>query len=77
MDHSNLPGKDNPIDLVIQLGNANDGHDNLLIWKRQQQVWGHFPSLYSQFYEVIILGSTYAIGEGKIHNVFLDIELCL
>jgi len=40
-------------------------------------VWGDFPSLYSQFYEVIILKGTYAIGEGKLQNVSLNIELCL
>jgi hypothetical protein len=28
-------------------------------------------------YEVIILKSTYAIGEGKMQNASLDIELCL
>jgi hypothetical protein len=40
-------------------------------------VWGNFLSIYSRFYEVIILGGTYAIGEGKIQNVSLDIKLCL
>ncbi len=34
----NLPGKDNPIDLVIQLENASNGRDNLLIQKRREQV---------------------------------------
>jgi hypothetical protein len=28
-------------------------------------LWGNFLSLYSRFYEVIILENTYAIGEGK------------
>jgi hypothetical protein len=28
-------------------------------------VWGDFSSMYSWFYEVIILEGTYAIGEGK------------
>jgi hypothetical protein len=40
-------------------------------------VWGDFLSFYSWFYEVIILGGTYAISEGKMQNVSLDIELCL
>jgi hypothetical protein len=29
-------------------------------------LWGDFSSLYSWFYEVIILGGTYAIDEGKM-----------
>jgi len=33
-----------------------------LLWP----MWGDFLSLYFQFYEVIILKSTYAIGEGKM-----------
>jgi hypothetical protein len=40
-------------------------------------MWSDFSSFYSQFYEVIILGGTYAISEGKMQSVFLDIELCL
>jgi hypothetical protein len=35
-----------------------------------KNLWGDFPSLYSQFYEVIILESTYAIGEGKVQVYF-------
>jgi hypothetical protein len=34
-------------------------------------------SLYSQFYEVIILESTYGIGEGKNACVFLDVKIHL
>jgi hypothetical protein len=33
-------------------------------------VWGDFVSLYSQFYEVIILESTYVIGERKMQVYF-------
>jgi hypothetical protein len=40
-------------------------------------LWGDFLSLYSQFYEVIILKGTYVIGEGKMQSVFLDIKLRL
>jgi hypothetical protein len=40
-------------------------------------MWGNFLSLYSRFYEVIILESTYATNEKKIQNVFLDVKLCL
>jgi hypothetical protein len=40
-------------------------------------VWGDFLSFYSWFYKVIILEGTYAISEGKMQNVYLDIELCL
>ncbi len=42
-----------------------------------KSVWGNFLSVYSQFYELIILGGTYAIDEGKIQSVFLNIKLCL
>ncbi len=42
-----------------------------------RSVWGNFLSIYSRFYEVIIFGGTYAIGEGKIQSVSLDIKLCL
>jgi len=34
-------------------------------------------SLYSRFYEVTILESTYAINERKMQSVFLDVKLCL
>jgi hypothetical protein len=34
-------------------------------------------SLYSQFYEVTILESTYDIDEGKNASVFLDVKLRL
>jgi hypothetical protein len=33
-------------------------------------MWGHFMSPYSRFYEVIILESTYATGEGKMQMYF-------
>jgi len=35
------------------------------------ELWSDFLSLYSQFYEVIIFESTYAIGEGKNCKVYL------
>jgi hypothetical protein len=34
-------------------------------------------SLYSRFFEVIILESTYAINQGKMQSVFLDVKLRL
>jgi len=40
-------------------------------------LWNNFLSLYSQFYEVTILESTYAIGEKKMQSVFLDVKLHL
>jgi hypothetical protein len=40
-------------------------------------MWGDFMSLYSQFYEVIILESTYATNERKMQNVFIDVKLRL
>jgi len=40
-------------------------------------VWGDFLSLYSWLYEMIILGSTYAIGEKKMQSLSLDIKSCL
>jgi len=40
-------------------------------------LWGDFSSLYSQFYEVIILRGTYVIGEGKMQSVYLNIKLRL
>jgi hypothetical protein len=43
----------------------------------QVQLWGDFLSLYSQFYEVIILGGTYVIGERKMQSVYVDIKLRL
>jgi len=53
-------------------------------WKIWQLRWimklclskGDFLSLYSWFYEVSILGNTYATGEGKMQNVYLDFNLC-
>jgi hypothetical protein len=39
------------------------------------KVWNNFLSLYFQFYEVITLGSTYVINEGKMQSVYLDIKL--
>jgi hypothetical protein len=38
---------------------------------------GDFLSLYSWFFEVTILESTYVISEGKMQNIFLDVKLCL
>jgi hypothetical protein len=39
-------------------------------------LWGNFLSLYSQFYEVIIFGGTYATNEGKeMQSVFLNVKL--
>jgi hypothetical protein len=55
----------------------------LMIWRRKicrngcSLMWGDFLSFYSRFYEVIILKGTYAIGEGKMQNVSLDIKLRL
>jgi hypothetical protein len=40
-------------------------------------MWSDFLSLYSWIYKVIILEGTYAIGEGEMQSVFLDIELRL
>jgi len=40
-------------------------------------LWSDFPSFYSWFYKMIILGGTYAIGEGKMKNAYLNIELHL
>jgi hypothetical protein len=40
-------------------------------------MWGDFLSLYSRFYEMIILEDTYAISERKMQNAYLDIELRL
>jgi hypothetical protein len=37
--------------------------------------WLSIP--YSRFYEVIILKGTYAIGEGKMQSLSLDIKSCL
>jgi len=35
-------------------------------------------SLYSQFYEVTILETTYVTSEGKkVQSAFLDVKLCL
>jgi hypothetical protein len=39
--------------------------------------WSDFLSLYSWFYEVIILKGTYAISERKMQSVSLDVKLCL
>ncbi len=36
-----------------------------------------FVSLYSRFYEVIILGGTYATNEGKMQSASLDVKLHL
>ncbi len=36
-----------------------------------------FLSLYSQFYEVIILEGAYAIDEEKMQSEYLNIKLCL
>jgi hypothetical protein len=33
--------------------------------------------IFSKFYEVIVLGGTYVIGEGKMQSVYLNIELHL
>jgi hypothetical protein len=44
------------------------------------KLWSNFLSLYSQFYEVIILKGTYAIGEGKKiknANCILNVKLRL
>jgi hypothetical protein len=40
-------------------------------------VWSDFLSIYSEFYEVIILKGTYVINERKMQNVSVDIELRL
>jgi hypothetical protein len=40
-------------------------------------LWDDFMSFYSWFYEVIILGGIYVINEGKMQNIYLDIELYL
>jgi len=40
-------------------------------------MWGDFPSLYSQFYKVIMLESTNATGEGKNASVILEVRLRL
>jgi hypothetical protein len=40
-------------------------------------LWGDFMSLYFRFYEVAILESTYATGEGKNASVFLNVKLHL
>jgi hypothetical protein len=66
-------------------------HSSIYVWilKFWWEIWqlrwivklcllrGDFLSLYSRFYEVIILGSTYVIGEGKMQSVSLDINLHL
>jgi hypothetical protein len=38
-------------------------------------MWSDFLSFYFQFYKVFIFESTYAISEGKMQSVFLNIEL--
>jgi hypothetical protein len=38
MDLLDLPRKDNPTKLIIQMGNTSDGCDDLLIQKRQEQM---------------------------------------
>ncbi len=44
----------------------------------ERWVWSNFLSLYSRFYEVIILGGIYVTGEGKKNaNVFLGVKLRL
>jgi hypothetical protein len=40
-------------------------------------LWGDFSSLYSWFYEVIILESTNATSEGKNASVFLEVRMRL
>jgi hypothetical protein len=46
-------------------------------WIIMSCMWSDFLSLYFQFYEVIILGGTYATGEKKMQNVSLDVKLRL
>jgi len=58
---------------VLQLGLQFNFWDVMTICN----LWGNFLSLYSWFYEVIILGGTYASGEGKVQNVSLDVKLRL
>jgi len=40
-------------------------------------LWSDSLSFYSWFNKMIILGGTYAIGEGKMQNASLDTEFCL
>ncbi len=40
-------------------------------------LWGDFLSLYSWSHKVIVLGGTYAIDEGKMQTVSLDVKLHL
>jgi len=43
----------------------------------KKYMWGDFPSLYSRFYKVIVLGSTNATNDEKNTNVILDVRLRL
>jgi hypothetical protein len=61
----------------LLLVNWKTFHPGLISSNKECPVWGDFPSLYSRFYEVIILEGTYAIGEGKMQSISLDIELRL
>jgi hypothetical protein len=59
---------------------ANDGSYECEAEKLRTQniiLWNDFLSFYSQFDEVIILGGTYAISEGKMQNVSLVVKLSL
>jgi hypothetical protein len=42
-----------------------------------RRLWSDFLSLYSRIYELTMLESTHATGEGQMQSVFLNVKLYL
>jgi hypothetical protein len=54
-------------EILTNYRNPDDTHTlEMETWKSFGTLWGDFPSLYSQFYKVIMHGSTNATNEGRI-----------
>jgi hypothetical protein len=64
---------------LLTQGKKEDGIFERVISKQiiNNQLWSNFLSFYFQFYEVIILGGTYANSKKEMQSVFLDIKLRL